>query len=177
MGRVVVLDTETTGFTRKCDDVSKDHRVIEIGCVEIVNGVITDRVFHVYVNPCRSVDTKAVKVHGLTDDFLKDKPLFKDIAERFISFISGADCIVIHNAKFDVAFIDKEFRLLAEHMQPRTTFHVVDTLQLARDMFPGMKNGLDDLCDRLAIKGRDGIHGALLDAKLLARVYLIVFNF
>ena len=177
MGRVVVLDTETTGFRKKGKDVSNGHRVVEVGCVEIVDGIITGREFHAYVNPCQVVDPRAVAIHGLTDKFLSDKPVFSDIATKFIDFIKGAECIVIHNASFDVAFIDKEFRLLPSHMQPSTVFHVVDSLQMARGLFPGMKNRLDDLCIRLRVPGRlCGVHGALSDAKLLARVYLILLK-
>lgn len=170
--RIVVLDTETTGINRKRDGsaVCFGHRVIEVGCVEIVKGKVTGRTFHVYVNPCRAIDQGAIKVHGITDSFVCDKPKFDVIAADFIAFIKGA-VVVIHNAPFDISFLDQEFNLLDEQKQPSGVYKYIDTLALARDMFPGVKNDLDSLCCRFGIKGRDGVHGALKDAEVLAGVY------
>lgn len=175
--RVVVLDTETTGLNRGRDNgasVCDGHRVIEIGCVEIVSGSVTGREFHSYINPCRDVDQKAVAVHGLTDLFLRDKPTFDVIVDSFLDFINDADAIVMHNAPFDVAFIDQEFRLLDYRKQPHALFTVVDTLELARALFPGVPNRLDDLCRRFSLPSRSGAHGALEDARILAKIYLIL---
>jgi DNA polymerase-3 subunit epsilon len=172
MQRLIALDTETTGLNRRrrgavCDG----HRIIEIGCVEIVNGELTGREFHRYVNPERSVDPKATAVHGITDRFLKGKRTFNAVASDLLSFIRGAD-ILIHNAPFDIAFLDKEFELLDAGSQPREeVFTVIDTLDMARGMFPGERNSLDALCRRYGIGGRK-LHGALSDAIILAKVYI-----
>lgn len=180
--RVVTLDTETTGFNknhgngRKLGSICDGHRVVEIGCVEIVDNVITGREFHAYVNPERSMDPKATSVNGLTDFFLSDKPLFKDVAASFIKFIAGADLIVIHNALFDIAFIDQEFNLLDASLQPKQNFRVEDTLAFARSVFPGDANRLQDLCRRFSLSC-EGLHGALQDARLLAQVYLNLIFF
>lgn len=174
-GRIVVLDTETTGLNRRRNgsSVCVGHRVIEIACVEIVGGKLTDRSFHVYVDPCQSVDDGASRIHGVTDGFLRGRPLFGDIVRDFLDFIHGS-VIVIHNAPFDIAFIDQEFALLPLDQQPSGgVFTYVDTLQLARGLFAGTRNDLDSLCRRFDVEGRDGrSHGALLDARLLAEVYL-----
>lgn len=169
--RQIVLDTETTGIEPK-----EGHRIIEIGCVEVVNRKLTGNHFHVYINPGRQIEQEAIEVHGITNEFLKDKPVFGDIAEEFVNFIRGAQ-LVIHNAPFDVGFMDHEFA-----MEPRTrniVTHeictVLDTLVLARQMHPGQKNNLDALCKRYGIdNSHRQLHGALLDAEILADVYLLM---
>lgn len=168
--RQIILDTETTGLEPK-----DGHRIIEIGCVELVNRRLTKRNFHVYINPEREVDAEAVNVHGLSNDFLADKPVFADIAAEFLAFIKGAE-LVIHNAAFDVGFINHEFALLGEDWG-KVADHctVLDTLMLARQMHPGQKNSLDALCRRYEIdNSHRELHGALLDAEILADVYLLM---
>lgn len=166
--RQVVLDTETTGL-----ETSQGHRIIEIGGVELENRRLTGRTYHQYVRPEREIDAGAQEVHGITQDFLADKPIFAEVADEFLQFIDGAE-LVIHNASFDVGFIDHEFGMLkgdigkvADHCR------ILDSLALARNKHPGQKNSLDALCKRYEIdnSGRD-LHGALLDAELLALVYL-----
>ena len=166
--RPVGLDTETTGL-----EVSKGHRLIEIGAIELTERRPTGRTFHRYVNPQRIIDDGALAVHGISNEFLNDKPLFAEIARELIEFVSGAE-LIIHNAAFDVAFLDAELAL-ADSAFGRVTDHaqVLDTLPLAREKYPGQKNNLDALCKRLNVDNshRD-LHGALLDAQLLAEVYL-----
>ncbi len=165
--RQIVLDTETTGL-----EVTLGHRIIEIAAVEIVNRRLTRRSFHRYVNPGRDVDPGAQEVHGLSREFLQDKPAFGDVAEEFLEFVRGAE-LIIHNAAFDVGFLDFELSLLdrgrvAQHCKP-----VTDTLRMARELHPGKRNSLDALCERYEIdNSRRTLHGALLDAELLAEVYL-----
>jgi len=166
--RQVVLDTETTGL-----EVAKGHRIIEIGCVELINRRRTDRTYHQRVRPDREIDEAAEEVHGISIEMLKDQPLFPEIAEEFVNFISGAE-LVIHNADFDVGFLDQEFRLAGLGSTNVTgCCAIVDTLPLARQLHPGRRNSLDALCKRYSIdnSGRE-FHGALLDAQLLADVYL-----
>lgn len=166
--RQIVLDTETTGL-----EVSQGHRIIEIGCVELVNRRLTGRRYHQYVNPEREIDAGAIEVHGITPEFLADKPVFALIAEAFLAFIGDAE-LIIHNAPFDVGFLDSE---LQRHRPGYTGIvshcHIVDTLQMARHRHPGQRNNLDVLCSRYAVDNstRD-LHGALLDAEILADVYL-----
>lgn len=166
--RQVVLDTETTGL-----EVGKGHRIIEIGCVELAERRPTGRTFHRYLNPERRIDDGALAVHGIDNEFLADKPRFAEIAAEFLEFIAGAE-LIIHNAEFDVGFLDAELAL-ADAMLGRVAQHasVLDTLALAREKYPGQKNNLDALCKRLEVdnRGRD-VHGALLDAQLLTEVYL-----
>jgi DNA polymerase-3 subunit epsilon len=164
--RRIVLDTETTGL-----EPSLGHRVIEIACVELSGRRPTGRNFHRYLNPDRAIDIGAIQVHGLTNDFLADKPRFADIADEFVEFIEGAE-LLIHNAPFDVGFLDAEFAL-AGRPALRTVCRVTDTLALAREMHPGKRNSLDALCERYQVdnSGRS-LHGALLDAQLLADVWL-----
>jgi DNA polymerase-3 subunit epsilon len=165
--RLIVLDTETTGLNAKLGD-----RVIEIGCVELFSRHVTDRNFHTYLNPERDIEEGAAKVHGLTREFLADKPRFAEIANDFLDYLRGAE-LVIHNASFDVEFLDQELELaglgrLAEH-----TAAVTDTLALARELHPGKRNSLDALCERYGVdNAHRTLHGALLDARLLAEVYL-----
>ncbi|WBC28377.1 DNA polymerase exonuclease subunit [Pinkberry virus LS07-2018-MD00] len=170
--RFVFLDTETTGFNRSRDngEICDNHRIIEIGCIEMIDGELTGRTFHKYLDPKIKIDPKATKVHGLEDSFIKGKPSFKDIASDFIRFISDA-VIVIHNAPFDIAFIDKEFTMLPQKLRPSITFHYIDTLVMARERFPGMKNSLDALGSDLGISTEKRRHRALDDATLLAKVY------
>lgn len=166
--RQVVLDTETTGL-----EVLRGHRLIEIGCVELAERRPTGRTFHVYLNPDRAIDEGARAVTGISDDFLLDKPHFAEVVEQFLAFIDGAE-IVAHNAEFDVSFIDAELGLAgAQHGRIADRATVLDTLALAREKFPGQRNSLDALCRRLGVDNshRDW-HGALLDAQLLAEVYL-----
>ena len=172
--RQVVLDTETTGMN-KDGVVYLGHRIIEIGCVEVINRRLTGRHYHVYIKPDREVDPEAVTVHGITDQFLQDKPLFSEIADEFIEFIKGAD-LVIHNAPFDVGFMDQEFRFLNKKTQTTEEMSTVtDTLVMAKKMFPGKRNNLDVLCDRYGIDNKHRVlHGALLDAEILADVYLLM---
>ncbi|WP_115718203.1 DNA polymerase III subunit epsilon [Gallaecimonas mangrovi] len=171
--RQVVLDTETTGMNQDVGPHWEGHRIIEIGCVEVINRRLTGRHFHVYLQPDRPVDPEAFEVHGISDDFLKDKPRFGEVAQDFIEFIRGAE-LVIHNAPFDIGFMDFEFRMWNPQQPSTETFcSVTDSLVLARRMFPGKRNNLDVLCDRFFIdnSGRT-LHGALLDAEILADVYL-----
>jgi len=166
--RQVVLDTETTGL-----EPAQGHRIIEIGCVEIVNRRLTGNRFHQYLQPDRDIDEGAVEVHGITKEFLADKPRFADIVEDFMAFVRGAE-LIIHNAPFDTGFIDHELKLL-DNGWGTITDHctVIDTLTMARQMHPGQKNSLDALCKRYGVDNshRD-LHGALLDAEILAEVYL-----
>lgn len=169
--RQVVLDTETTGF-----DYKNGHRIIEIGCVEMVNRKLTNNHYHTYINPEFPVDPDAVAVHGLTNEFLADKPVFKTIANEFLSFIKGAE-LIIHNAPFDVPFINHEFSLLPKLKLGTIADHcsVLDSLELARKMHPGQKNSLDALCKRYGVdNSHRELHGALLDSEILADVYLLM---
>ncbi|MCW8854745.1 MAG: DNA polymerase III subunit epsilon [Gammaproteobacteria bacterium] len=166
--RQIVLDTETTGLEPK-----QGHRIIEIGCVEIVNRRFTENVYHQYIQPDREIDEGAYEVHGISNEFLADKPRFKDVAEDFMTFVNGAE-LIIHNAPFDVGFLNHELSMLdpvwgaiADHCS------VIDTLVMARQKHPGQKNNLDALCKRYEVNNsKRELHGALLDAELLAEVYL-----
>jgi len=166
--RQVVLDTETTGI-----GAEKGHRIIEIGCVELIDRKLTGRHYHQYVNPQRPSDEEAIGVHGITDEFLADKPVYAQVAQAFYDFIEGAE-LVIHNAPFDVGFMDAEFRRI--NMPMTNTFcTVLDTLVMARDMRPGQRNSLDALCRSYGIdNSHRELHGALLDAEILADVYLMM---
>jgi DNA polymerase III subunit epsilon len=166
--RQILLDTETTGLS-----VEKGHRVVEIGCVELIERRPTGRRFQRYLNPQRPMDAGAQEVTGLTDDFLSDKALFADVADEFLDFIRGAE-LIIHNAAFDVGFLDAEFARLGRGIPPLRQLAVVtDSLLLARERFPGQRNSLDALCKRFEISNAHRtLHGALLDAQLLAEVYL-----
>jgi DNA polymerase-3 subunit epsilon len=167
--RQIVLDTETTGLSADAGD-----RVIEIGCVELLNRKLTGRTFHSYLNPERESHEDALKVNGISNEFLLDKPKFIQISEEFISFIQGAE-LIIHNASFDVGFLNKELEScgvppLKDHVQK-----VIDTLSMAKEVYPGKRNSLDALCDRLGVNNSARkLHGALLDAELLADVYVLL---
>jgi len=166
--RQIVLDTETTGL-----EPSQGHRIIEIGCVEIVNRRLTENTWHQYIQPDREIDEGAFEVHGISTEFLADKPRFADIAEDFIRFINGAE-LVIHNAPFDVGFLDHELAML-DPVWGKISDHckITDSLIMARKMHPGQKNNLDALCKRYDVNNaRRELHGALLDAELLAEVFL-----
>lgn len=168
--REVVLDTETTGI-----EVREGHRIIEIGCVELLDRRPTGRHFHVYINPQREVEEGAFQVHGISDAFLADKPLFAAVADDFMEFITGAQ-LVIHNAAFDVGHIDAELqRLGGRHGRVADHCSVVDTLALARARHPGQRNSLDALCKRYGVdNSQRDLHGALLDAEILADLYLVM---
>ena len=167
--RYVVLDTETTGMP-----VTDGHRIIEIGCVELVGRRYTGRTFHVYLNPDREIDEGAIAVHGITNEFVADKPRFRDVADEFYEFIKGAQ-LIIHNAAFDVGFINNEFALLGQSDRAEVSDYcsVLDTLLMARERHPGQRNSLDALCKRYDVDNSNReLHGALLDAEILADVYL-----
>ncbi len=168
--RQIVLDTETTGI-----DPKQGHRIIEIGCVELIDRKLTGNHYHVYINPEREVEAEAIGVHGITNEFLADKPLFRDVMQGFIEFIRGSE-LVIHNAPFDVGFMDHEFGLSRAPVKATTDIcQVLDTLVLARNIHPGQKNNLDALCKRYGIdNSHRELHGALLDAEILADVYLMM---
>lgn len=168
MTRQIIIDTETTGLS-----AARGDRLIEIGCLEMINRRITQKTFHQYVNPNRAIDEGAVKVHGITAEFLKDKPTFDKIADDLFAFIDGAE-LIIHNAPFDIGFLNAEFARVNQSRAPITQFcTVIDTLVMARRSNPGQPNTLDALCRRHGVnnKHRD-LHGALIDAELLAQVYL-----
>ncbi|MCC6609626.1 MAG: DNA polymerase III subunit epsilon [Burkholderiales bacterium] len=165
--RQVVLDTETTGLNARLGD-----RIIEIGCVEILHRRVTGNRFHRYVNPERDIEEGALRVHGITREFLADKPRFADIAQDLLDYVRGAD-VIIHNAAFDVEFLNLELERLGVDPLERHVTGILDTLQQARELHPGRKNSLDALCERYAIdNAQRTLHGALLDAELLAEVYL-----
>ncbi|MGE4069865.1 MAG: DNA polymerase III subunit epsilon [Lysobacterales bacterium] len=165
--RQVALDTETTGM-----DIAAGNRILEIGCIEIVQRVVTGRRFHVYLNPDRDSEPGALQVHGLTREFLADKPQFVDVVDELLAFIDGAE-LLIHNAPFDLGFLNNELKLLSRTGRIEEQQSVLDTLTLARQLHPGQRNSLDALCKRYQVdnSGRS-YHGALLDARLLADVYL-----
>lgn len=168
MTRQIIIDTETTGLS-----AAKGDRLIEVGCLEMINRRLTKNSFHRYVNPNRGIDDGAVKVHGITAEFLKDKPTFDKIADDLFAFIDGAE-LIIHNAPFDISFLNAEFIRVNKSRAPITQFcAVIDTLVMARREHPGQPNTLDALCRRYGVnnKHRD-LHGALIDAELLAQVYL-----
>lgn len=166
--RQIVLDTETTGL-----DPREGHRIIEVGCVELINRKLTGNRFHVYLNPDREIDQGAIEVHGITNQFLEDKPHYQDVADDLLTYLKGAE-LVIHNAPFDVGFMNAEY-LRLDKTWPGLEQHctILDSLQLARKMHPGQKNNLDALCKRYMVdNSRRDLHGALLDAEILADVYL-----
>jgi len=167
MTRQIFLDTETTGLSPESGD-----RVIEIGCIELVNRRMTGRSKHFYLNPERPNTEDAVKIHGLTDEFLADKPLFASVADDLLEFVAGAE-IVIHNAPFDVGFLNEELKRIERPPFVSVAGKITDTLVMAREMFPGKSNSLDALCRRLEVDNSNrALHGALLDAGLLAEVYI-----
>lgn len=168
--RQIVLDTETTGL-----EVTQGHRIIEIGCVEILDRKLTGNHYHQYVKPERAIDQGASEVHGISEEFLADKPVFARVADDFLEFIRGAE-LVIHNAPFDIGFIDAELKLWnPAHQSVLEICQVTDSLQLARNKHPGQRNSLDALCQRYEVDNSNRtLHGALLDAEILADVYLLM---
>lgn len=173
--RQIILDTETTGMNQSGGSVYIGHRIIEIGCVEVVNRKLTGRHFHEYINPGQLIDEEAMQVHGISDEFVADKPRFHEIAKDFIDFIEGAE-IVAHNATFDISFMDHEFSLLTPKGPVTADIcSIVDSLEVAKFLHPGQKNNLDALCKRYFIdNSKRTLHGALLDAEILADVYLLM---
>ncbi|QIL80547.1 DNA polymerase III subunit epsilon [Diaphorobacter sp. HDW4A] len=167
MSRQIVLDTETTGLSAETGD-----RIIELGCVELVNRKLTGKNLHIYFNPERDSHEDALRVHGISNEFLKDKPKFPELADEIVEYLQGAE-LIIHNAAFDIGFLNKEFQLCGKKPVKTYVESVIDTLAMAKEMFPGKRNSLDALCDRLEVdnSGRT-LHGALLDAELLADVYI-----
>ena len=168
MERLIVLDTETTGL-----DVDNGHKIIEIGCIEIIDRNITQNSFHKYINPQRIIDEKAYEVHGISNKDLRDKPIFDDIVDEFMLFISDSP-LIIHNAPFDLGFLKSEYtQSNQDHASLDGSREIIDTLKIARKSSPGKRNTLDALCSRYSVDNTDrSLHGALLDAKLLANVYL-----
>jgi len=165
--RQIILDTETTGL-----EPADGHRIIEIGCVELVDRRLSGQHFHQYLNPERDIEDGALEVHGISREFLQDKPVFADVVEEFLEFIQGAE-LIIHNAPFDLGFLDAELTLLGRADRMADHVAVLDTLELARDLHPGQRNSLDALCKRYEIDDSSrSLHGALLDAELLGEVYL-----
>ncbi len=165
--RQIFLDTETTGLSAESGD-----RIIEIGCVELVNRKLTGNNKHFYLNPERDSHEDALKVHGISNEFLKDKPRFAVIAQELLDYLQGAE-IIIHNAPFDVSFLNKELDLIGLQPIKHCVAKVTDSLMMAKEIFPGKRNSLDALCDRLEVaRSNRTLHGALLDAKLLADVYI-----
>src|SRR6056297_1561648 len=167
--RQIVLDTETTGL-----EPEEGHRIIEIGCLELVDRRLTGREFHRYLNPARSIEQDAFTVHGLSDEFLADKPRFSEIADELLEFIRGGE-LVIHNAPFDIGFLDSELARLGDRPRVAEVARILDTLELARELHPGQRNSLDALCRRYEVDNANRtLHGALLDSELLAEVYLLM---
>lgn len=166
--RQLVLDTETTGLRPE-----EGHRVIEIACIELLDRKLTNNHYHCYLNPEREIDQAAINVHGLTLSFLKDKPRFADIADDFLTFIDGAE-LIIHNAPFDIGFLNHELKLWKKEAKRVTDYcSVIDTLMLAREKYAGQRNSLDALCKRLGVdNSKRDLHGAMVDTHLLAQVYL-----
>ena len=168
--RQIVLDTETTGL-----DPQSGHRIIEIACLEMINRKITGDTYHVYINPQREIELEAEQVHGITNDFLKDKPLFKDVANDFLQYVDGSE-MIIHNAPFDVGFIDHELGMYDRSLGKISKYcQITDSLKIARQLHMGQRNSLDALCKRYGVdNSHREFHGALLDAELLAKVYLLM---
>ncbi|MBV1879443.1 MAG: DNA polymerase III subunit epsilon [Pseudomonadales bacterium] len=168
--RQIVLDTETTGL-----EVGLGHRIIEIGCVEMIDRKLTGNHYHQYIKPQRAIDEGALAVHGITPEFLQDKPVFKGVWQAFFDYVDGAE-LIIHNAAFDIGFINAEMRLMSASLGKLTDYcGVLDSLELARQKHPGQKNNLDALCKRYMVdNSQRELHGALLDAEILADVYLLL---
>ncbi|AOG22774.1 DNA polymerase III subunit epsilon [Acidovorax sp. RAC01] len=167
MTRQIVLDTETTGLSADSGD-----RIIELGCVELLNRKLTGNNLHMYFNPGRDSHEDALKVHGISNEFLKDKPKFRDVVDEILEYVQGAE-VIIHNAAFDVSFLNKELELTGRPAFRTYVASITDTLAMAKEMYPGKRNSLDALCDRLGVDNSSRtLHGALLDAELLADVYI-----
>ncbi|CRK85946.1 DNA polymerase III subunit epsilon [Candidatus Providencia siddallii] len=174
INRQIVVDTETTGIN-KFGIYYEGHNIIEIGAVELINRRLTGKKFHEYIKPERLIDHEAFKIHGISDEFLRDKPVIGDIADDFLKFISGSE-LIIHNAAFDIGFIDYEFGKLKKKIPPISKIcTITDSLLIARKLFPGKRNNLDSLCNRYLIdKSKRTFHGALLDAEILSDIYLLM---
>ncbi|GHA63196.1 DNA polymerase III subunit epsilon [Photobacterium aphoticum] len=172
--RIIVFDTETTGMNMTGPHY-EGHCIVEIGAVEIINRKLTGNSFHVYIKPDRLIDPEAIEVHGITDEFLRDKPTYREVHEEFMAFIQGAE-LVAHNAPFDIGFMDYEFSKINANIGKTEDFcKVTDTLDMAKRLFPGKRNNLDVLCSRYGIdNSHRTLHGALLDAEILADVYLMM---
>lgn len=172
--RIIVFDTETTGMNMTGPHY-EGHGIVEIGAVEIIDRRLTGKTFHVYIKPDRAIEPEAIAVHGITDEFLRDKPVYADIHQEFIDFIDGAE-LVAHNASFDTGFMDYEFHKMGANIAKiEDICHVTDTLAMAKRLFPGKRNNLDILCSRYGIdNSHRTLHGALLDAEILADVYLMM---
>jgi DNA polymerase-3 subunit epsilon len=167
MSRQIVLDTETTGLSAEGGD-----RIIELGCVELLDRKLTGNNLHLYLNPERDSDEEAIRVHGISNDFLRDKPKFAEVADDILRYLEGAE-IIIHNAAFDVSFLNKELERIGKPPITRFVGQVTDTLSMAKALYPGKRNSLDALCSRLGVDNSSRtLHGALLDAELLADVYI-----
>jgi len=167
MSRQIVLDTETTGL-----DPKTGHRVIEVGCVELKERRLTGNNLHLYLQPDREIDPQAIEVHGISNEFLLDKPRFQEVAAELKDYLTGAE-LLIHNAPFDVGFLESEFAIVGDEFDLTSICKVTDTLAMARKMYPGQRNSLDALCKRLGVNnGHRTLHGALLDSEILADVYL-----
>jgi len=167
MSRQIVLDTETTGL-----DPKTGHRVIEVGCVELRERRLTGNNLHLYLQPDREIDQQAIEVHGISNEFLLDKPRFDEVAAELKAYLTGAE-LLIHNAPFDVGFLESEFSIIGDEFALTSICKVTDTLAMARKMYPGQRNSLDALCKRLGVNnGHRTLHGALLDSEILADVYL-----
>jgi DNA polymerase-3 subunit epsilon len=165
--RQIILDTETTGL-----EPAEGHRIIEIGCVELIDRRPSENRFHQYINPERDIEDGAMEVHGISNEFLQDKPVFADVVEDLLGFVAGSE-LIIHNAPFDIGFLDWELSLLNRSDRMADHVAVLDTLELARDLHPGQRNSLDALCKRYEVDNSSRtLHGALLDAEILADVYL-----
>lgn len=172
--RIIILDTETTGINQTSLP-HLNHRIIEIGAVEIIDRRFTGNNFHVYIQPNRVIELEALKIHGITNEFLSDKPSFKDISDKFLNYINGSE-LVIHNASFDIGFINQELEMIDKKMQKIDLMcTIIDTLKIARSLFPGKKNTLDALCTRYKInKSNRKLHSAIIDATLLGKLYLFM---
>jgi DNA polymerase-3 subunit epsilon len=169
--RKIFVDTETTGIS-----VSTGHRIIELGAIEVDRNITKKNSFHCYLNPERLIDPHAIKVHGITDEFVANKPKFKDIMSDFIDFVHGAE-LIMHNASFDQSFIDNEFSLAGFDHKLEEICKITDTLKIARELHPGENNSLDGLCSRYSVNELDrSFHGALLDAEILSQVYSKIFK-
>lgn len=169
MSRQIVLDTETTGI-----DIKDGHRIIEIGCVEMRERRLTGNNLHLYLQPDREIDAGALAVHGISNEFLMDKPRFAEVSKQLRDYLSGAE-LIIHNADFDVGFLEHEFRLCNEPLDLASVCRITDSLAMARKQFPGQRNSLDALCKRLGVNNAHrSLHGALLDSEILADVYLVM---
>ncbi len=167
MSRQIVLDTETTGL-----DAQAGHRIIEIGCVELIERRLTGNNLHIYLQPDREIDHGAIEVHGISNEFLQDKPRFAEVSQEVEDYLRGAE-LIIHNADFDVGFLDAEFARVSGAVKIKSICQVTDTLAMARKLYPGQRNSLDALCKRLDVNnGHRTLHGALLDSEILADVYL-----